>query len=439
MPWMDGLVTVQMKDYVLTTIVEISCLWIVVVCFGVLESWFPINSKTDCYMNYTKPTQELSEWSLRPEHTLVKSCPACQALQKDQPAVPLKSWPYSSRCWERIHIDFADFLKRQYLIVIDSYSKWIESRKWTRQLLIRLSRNSDECCFPRTTRSLGLRQRTTAHQRNHGDILDEQWRSSYPYHPASNGAAEHTVQTVKFALKKYLLAGKERAVDMDCGLQSFLLHYRNTPQATTGRSPAELFLKSRLRTRFSLLKPDVISTVHQKQDVQKQNHDVSSTSPAQFSVGEIVRVKSTPQYGGVERYVKGAIAKVVGAYCYIVRIGNRCRFVHLNHLRKTGEFDDRENYLNIPTIVPPNVPQLVPPFAFPVTPNTPTPSTAPVAVDPDIPNVPDTTSVVPGEIQLSQAGSPTVAKPSPRIQSYPTDVRRSIRDRKPPKRLIETM
>ena len=382
--------------------------------------------------------------------TLVKSCPACQALQKDQPAVPLISWPYSSRCWERIHVDFADILKQQYLIVIDSYSKGIEVKEMnstsSHQTIKELRRMFASHGLPEVLVSDNGPQLVSETMETFLKSNGIRHILSPPYHPASNGAAERTVQTVKFALKKYLLAGAERAVDMDCGLQSFLLHYRNTPQATTGRSPAELFLKRQLRTRFSLLKPDVISTVHQKQDVQKKNHDISTTSPAQFSVGEIVRVKSTPQYGGVERYVKGAIAKVIGAYRYLVRIGNRCRFVHLNHLRKTSELDhcfnrsdDRDNNLNIPTIVPPNVPQLVPPLVAPVTRNTPTPNTAQVAVDPDIHNVPVTTSVVPGEIQLSQAGSPTVSKASPRIQSYSTDVRRSARDRKLPQRLIETM
>jgi len=370
--------------------------------------------------------------------TLVKSCPACQALQKDQPAVPLISWPYSSRCWERIHIDFADILKRQYLIVIDSYSKWIEVKEMgstsTQQTIKELRRMFASHGLPEVLVSDNGPQLVS-------EMMETFLRSngvrhvlSPPYHPASNGAAERTVQTVKFALKKYLLSSGSSTVDMDRAVQNFLLQYRNTPQATTGRSPAELFLKRKLRTRFSLLKPDVTSNVQHKQDIQKQNHDVSVTQPTEFSVGEIVRVKSTPQYGGLERYVKGAIAKVVGPYRYLVKVGRRCRFVHLNHLRKTDELEHSEDRIDhdIASTSP------VVPLGTSVVPQLPVSKNAHTApVEPGEPiNVP-TAPVEPGESQAELRPS-TVSTPRS-TPSLHTEPRRSTRDRKPPQRLIETM
>ena len=53
---------------------------------------------------------------------------------------------------------------------------------------------------------------------------------SSPYHPASNGAAERLVQTVKQALE----AGHQEGVSMEHTLTTFLLRYRVTPHATTG-------------------------------------------------------------------------------------------------------------------------------------------------------------------------------------------------------------
>ena len=53
---------------------------------------------------------------------------------------------------------------------------------------------------------------------------------SSPYHPASNGAAERVVQTVKRALT----VGEKDGLSMEQALAAFLLHYRNTPHATTG-------------------------------------------------------------------------------------------------------------------------------------------------------------------------------------------------------------
>ena len=35
-------------------------------------------------------------------------------------------WTFPSRVWERVHIDFASLEGKDYLILIDSHSKWIE-------------------------------------------------------------------------------------------------------------------------------------------------------------------------------------------------------------------------------------------------------------------------------------------------------------------------
>ena len=60
--------------------------------------------------------------------------------------------------------------------------------------------------------------------------------TSVPYHPASNGLAEHAVQTVKKGLKK-VVSGS-----LSSRLSKVLFAYRITPQSTTGISPAELLL-----------------------------------------------------------------------------------------------------------------------------------------------------------------------------------------------------
>ena len=56
-------------------------------------------------------------------------------------------------------------------------------------------------------------------------------------------------------------------------IQNFLLSYRSTPHATTSSSPAKLFLQRELRTRFSLVTPDIGFRVASQQDKMKCNHD----------------------------------------------------------------------------------------------------------------------------------------------------------------------
>ena len=107
------------------------------------------------------------------------------------------------------------------------------------------------------------------------------------YHPASNGAMERMVQTLKLALK----ADHKSGVSLKQSLANFLLHYRITPHITTGVPPCTLMMKCDLQTRLDLLKPDIASKVHNKQADQKQYSDDRRHSRI-FSVDQEVMVRN---------------------------------------------------------------------------------------------------------------------------------------------------
>lgn len=81
-----------------------------------------------------------------------------------------------------------------------------------------------------------------------------------PYHPASNGAAERAVQTIKEKLKK-----AESGDGLHVQLARILLAYRTTPHEVAGCSPAELLMGRRLKTALDLLRPDLRTTVISQQ------------------------------------------------------------------------------------------------------------------------------------------------------------------------------
>ena len=95
----------------------------------------------------------------------------------------------------------------------------------------------------------------------HG-VLGNQTFALSPYHPASNGAAERLVQTVKMAI----LAGQQSGASLEQSLAAFLLQYRNTPHATAGTTPSLLMFGR-------LLRPSVVLQVQDQQSRQKQAHD----------------------------------------------------------------------------------------------------------------------------------------------------------------------
>ena len=106
-------------------------------------------------------------------------------------------------------------------------------------------------------------------------------------------AAEKSVQIARNARKKYLF--KEYGFSkttMQQNLDYFLLTYRTTEHSTTQRSPASLFCKRDLRTRFSLLRPDVKSDIAEKQGKQIRYYGGKQKRYAEFSEKETVRVRN---------------------------------------------------------------------------------------------------------------------------------------------------
>ena len=201
-------------------------------------------------------------------------CSPCQEQKNAPPKAPLNPWSWLQSPWDRIHIDFAGLLMgKMLLIATDTFSKWPEvtimtntsSSKTIAVLREMFSRNG----IPRELVSDNGPQFISHEFQQFTSNNGIRHIRSSPYHPASNGAAERVVQTVKRALT----AGEKDGLSMEQALAAFLLRYRNTPHATTGTAPSWLFLHRSLRTRLDLLRPDVGEHVRRNQEQQKAYHD----------------------------------------------------------------------------------------------------------------------------------------------------------------------
>ena len=261
----------------------------------------------------------------------VRACEPCQQYRKAPPVAPLHAWSWPSTPWDRIHVDFlGPFVGKMMMVVTDAHSKWPEvviMHRTTAVSTIEALRNifarnglprhlvsdngpqfiSDE--FKHFMRSNGIRHSRTT-----------------PYHPASNGAAERLVQSVKQALRAALSAG----APLGQALATFLLRYRTTPHATTGVAPCALFCNRMLRTRLDLLAPDVGGRVQDQQLKQKMHHDKSSLR--EFQEGQVVWARDLQ---GGPRWVQTTVQERLGPVSYQVRLesGELWRR-HVDHLRE---------------------------------------------------------------------------------------------------------
>ena len=122
-----------------------------------------------------------------------------------------------------------------------------------------------------------------------------------PYHAASNGLAECMVQS----FKNHMKACKGSKLSIQQRIENFLLTYRSTKHPTTGRTAASLFLGRELRTRLSLLHPNVGEKVMDSQAKQKAAHDVHVGMLREFYLSDRVLVRTSEKRapGGQARWL----------------------------------------------------------------------------------------------------------------------------------------
>ena len=113
-------------------------------------------------------------------------------------------------------------------------------------------------------------------------------------------------------------------------LANFLPSYRTTPNSTTGQSPAELMMKRALRTRFSLLKLHMPTSMVDAQDKQREFHD-KGVKMRTFQKGDTAMVRN--MRGGIEKWITGVVIAIEGPLTYLVRCGGRVRYVHCEHIQ----------------------------------------------------------------------------------------------------------
>ncbi|XP_038055971.1 uncharacterized protein K02A2.6-like [Patiria miniata] len=220
----------------------------------------------------------------------VRLCASCQQTRHLPAVAPLMPWVWHSSSWHRIHIDFAQKNGHDFLIVIDAYAKWPEifhmSSTTANATITVLQDLFSRYGIPYQLVSDNGLQFTSEEFQWFLKVNGVKHVRVAPYHAASNGAAERMVQSFKRALS----SSKSSVRSLQQRIDSFLLTYRTTTHATTGRTPASLFLGRELRTRLSLLRPDVERKVVNMQSNQKLHHD-KQTQLREFYAGEDVLVK----------------------------------------------------------------------------------------------------------------------------------------------------
>ena len=229
---------------------------------------------------------------------VVSSCAICNMYQRKNQKEPLIPHPIPDRPWSKVGVDIFELQQKQYLVIVDYYSGFVEldllTHTTTKQVI--------NCCKSQFSRhgipdilisdngpqfsSHEFRQFIKHYQIDH--------HTSSPYHPQSNGMAEKAVQTSKRMMKKAAHDGNDPYLA--------LLEYRNTPWSDTLGSPAQRLMGRRTKTLIptssSLLKPETISPITVQEELQKHRrqqklfYDQHAKPLNSLSVGDSVLMTS---------------------------------------------------------------------------------------------------------------------------------------------------
>ncbi|PIO60095.1 integrase core domain protein [Teladorsagia circumcincta] len=236
------------------------------------------------YVYWPNPDKDCEE--------IVRSCSRCQEYAKNPIKAPLEAWSTPTCVWQRIHVDFAGpVCGLFYMVVVDAFSKWPEIVEMTS---ISASQTVKE--LKKMFARYGIPQ--TIVSDNGTQFTSEQFKMM-----CDEGGITHKLE------------GKEKPSEET--LNVIRQAYRSTPNdCLNNKTPAEVFLGRKLRTRLSLQLPMEKSSMPPSEENRmkmiEQFNRRNNAVPKEFEIGEAgyAQVWKAPQFLWKEGIITRRIGKV---------------------------------------------------------------------------------------------------------------------------------
>lgn len=261
-------------------------------------------------------------------------------------------WPDSAYPFERIHLDFFHLKGKNFLLIVDSFSKYI-------QIYI-LKTYTAAVVIERLTQFFALYGICKILVSDNGPPFNSsvfiafcrehniECLKSPAYHPQSNGLAERNVQTAKKALNRFNMGNDH---DIQYQVNKYLLHSRHTPSSTTGRTPAELIFSYKQKTMLDILNDKIVNensnitfnfrkmnkskklekNVNENKNSNETNKKFSKNN-VEFKINDKIMYKN--HFKDWVKWMPATIKQCLSNLRYLIDVNGQVRYVHVNQIRK---------------------------------------------------------------------------------------------------------
>jgi hypothetical protein len=228
----------------------------------------------------------------------IQKCSVCLSHRNKQAREPLIPHEVPSRPWQKVGADIFSLYGKDYLLVVDYYSKYPEvnllSGKTAASVIVHLKSIFSRHGIPEEIVADNM-PFDSLEMRRFADDWNCHIVTSSPHFAQSNGQAERCIQTVKLLLKKAEESGADPYIA--------LLQYRTSPISGLSYSPAQLLFGRALRTKLpaaaASLEPSWTSPRPElvlRQQHQKELYDQHARELPELQPGDTVRVRHNEQW-----------------------------------------------------------------------------------------------------------------------------------------------
>lgn len=224
---------------------------------------------------------------------VVESCSTCKDFARNNPKEPMIKMEIPKSPWQEVSSDIFTIRLKDYLIVVDKYSKFpevVELRELSSPGIIeKLKEVFARYGVPEKLFSDNGRQYDSRQMR----LFEKAWNfklvTSSQRFPQSNGFVERHIQTVKKLIKKAEKSGRD--------LSLVLLEYRNTPIDNKLPSPAQLMFSRHTTSMLPIVTKPEPSKIVDREQVREQLLRRQQTQKRYFDRG----TKNLPELKPLER------------------------------------------------------------------------------------------------------------------------------------------